>query len=56
VTPRWQHPNLTKKRLYVPELKRFVRLKISARAQRSITKLGLLRFLRSKGLTLKDVT
>ena len=56
VTNRWQAPNLQRKRLYVPELKRFVRLKISTRALRTITKKGLLQFLRSRGLTLKDVT
>jgi len=42
--------------LYVPELKRFVRLKISTRALRTITKKGLLPFLKSQGLKLKDVT
>ncbi len=56
VTNRWQNPNLQRKRLYVPELKRFVRLRVSTRALRSITKLGLLKFLRNHGLTIKDVT
>ncbi len=56
VTNRWQAPNLQRKRIYVPELKRFVRLRVSTRALRTITKKGLLKFLRSRGLTLKDVT
>ena len=56
VTKRWQSPNLQRKRLYVPELKRFVRLRISTRALRTITKKGLLPFLKSQGLKLKDVT
>ncbi len=56
VTNRWQAPNLQRKRIYIPELKRFVRLKLSTRAMRTITKKGLLNFLRSEGLTLKDVT
>ena len=56
VTNRWQAPNLQRKRIYIPELKRFVRLKLSTRAIRTITKKGLLNFLRSEGLTLKDVT
>ena len=56
VTNRWQAPNLQRKRIYIPELKRFVRLKVSTRAIRTITKKGLLQFLRSRGLTLKDVT
>lgn len=55
VTNRWQAPNLQRKRIYIPELKRFVRLKLSTRAMRTITKKGLLNFLRSEGLTLKDV-
>ena len=56
VTNRWQAPNLQRKRIYIPELKRFVRLRVSTRALRTITKKGLLKFLRSEGLTLKDVT
>ncbi len=56
VTPRWQRPNIQKKRLYVPELTRWVRLKLSTRALRTITKKGLMRYLRDEGLTLKDVT
>ena len=56
VTNRWQSPNLQRKRLYVPELKRFVRLKLSTRALRTITKKGLLPYLKSEGLTIKDVT
>ena len=56
VTNRWQAPNLQRKRIYVPELKRFVRLKVSTRALRTITKKGLLKFLGSRGLKLKDVT
>jgi large subunit ribosomal protein L28 len=34
------HPNLTEKRLFVPELKRFVTVKVSQRAIRTIDKLG----------------
>ena len=56
VTNRWQRPNLQRKKLYVPELKRSVRLKVSTRAMRTIDKKGLLSFLRDHGLTIKDVT
>ncbi len=56
VTPRWQRPNIQKKRLYVPELGRWVRIRLSTRALRTITKKGLMRYLRDEGLTLKDVT
>ena len=40
------------KRIYVPELKRWVRLKISTRALRSINRVGLLSDLRAAGKTL----
>ncbi|MFW5828214.1 MAG: 50S ribosomal protein L28 [Alkalispirochaeta sp.] len=53
---RWQRPNIQTKRLYVPELKRFVRIKMSTRALRTISKIGLLPYLRKEGLQLKDVT
>jgi large subunit ribosomal protein L28 len=56
VTNRWQKPNIQNKRLYVPELGRTVRLKVSTRALRTIDKKGLLAFLRDQGLSLKDVT
>lgn len=54
-TRRRQLPNLQNKRIFVPELGRFVRIKLSTRALRTIDKKGLLSFLRSEGLTLKDV-
>ena len=56
VTPRWQKPNVQKKRIYVPELKRWVRIRLSTRALRTINKKGLLPYLRDQGLKLKDVT
>jgi large subunit ribosomal protein L28 len=56
VTNRWQKPNVQKKRLFVPELGRTVKLKVSTRALRTIDKKGLLSFLRQQGLQLKDVT
>ncbi|MEE2775874.1 MAG: 50S ribosomal protein L28 [Acidobacteriota bacterium] len=56
VTNRFQKPNIQRKRIYVPELGRFIRLKVSTRAMRTITKLGLARFLKKQGLTLKDIT
>ena len=56
VTPRWQRPNVQKKRIYVPELGRWVRIRLSTRALRTINKKGLMRYLRDEGLTLKDVT
>ena len=55
-TRRTQLPNIPKTRIYVPELGRFVRLKLSTRALRTVSKLGLMPFLKKQNLTLKDVT
>jgi len=43
-TNRWQHVNIQKRRLWVPELGRFVTLKVTTRDLRSITKMGLLAY------------
>ena len=52
---RWL-PNVQKRRIYVPEEDRWVRVRMSTRALRSITRKGLMPYLREQGLTLKDVT
>lgn len=54
-TRRVQRPNLHKKRFYIPELKRTVRLKVSARSIRTIDKIGLQSYLRKHNLSLKQV-
>ncbi len=51
---RWL-PNLQKRTIYVPELGRTVRVKVSARALRTINKKGFMPYLKKRGLTLKDV-
>lgn len=56
VTNKWQKPNIQNKRIFVPELGRSVRLKVSARALRTIDKKGLVPFLRDNGLTIADIT
>ena len=56
VTKRWFRPNLQNKRVFIPELDRWVRLKVSTSALRTINKKGLLSFLRDEGLTLAEVT
>lgn len=56
VSPRWQKPNVQRKRIFVPELGRWVRLNVSTRALRTLNKKGLLQYLKEEGLTLKDVT
>lgn len=50
-----QMPNLHRKRIYVEELKKFVRVRVSCHALRSIDKMGLLAYLKKKKLTLKDI-
>ena len=54
-TRRAQLPNIQNKRIFVPELDRFVRLRVSTRALRSISKLGLMSYLKKQNLTLNDV-
>lgn len=51
-----QLPNLQWKRVYVPDLDRTIRIRLSTRALRTIDKKGLMAFLRDEGLTLKDIT
>lgn len=41
-------PNLMKKRFYVPELDKWVTIKVSANALRSINKLGLYEFVKKQ--------
>jgi len=48
-------PNLIMKRIFVPEIGRSVRLKISTSALRTIQKKGLLKTLKDEGLKLRDV-
>jgi large subunit ribosomal protein L28 len=52
---RRQNPNLQWKRIFVPELGRSVRIRITTRALRTINKKGLLPFLKDNGLTIKDL-
>jgi large subunit ribosomal protein L28 len=54
-TKKWQKPNVHSKRIYVPELGRTVRVKLSTRALRNVSKLGLMTYLKTEGLQLKDV-
>ena len=54
-TRRRQLPNLQSKRIYVEELDKFVRVKLSTSALKTVTRKGLMTYLREQGLTLKDV-
>lgn len=55
-TRRVQRPNLQRKRLYLPEERRTVTLRLSARALRTVDKKGLMKHLHDEGLELRDVT
>ncbi len=54
-TRRRQLPNLQWKRVYIPELDRTVRVRLSTRALRTIDKKGLLAYLKDEGLKLQDI-
>ena len=51
-----QLPNLQSKRIFLPEENRWVRVRLRTRALRTVSKKGLVQFLRDEGLTLKDVS
>ncbi len=51
---RWL-PNVQARRIWVPEEQRYVRLKLSAAALREIERKGLLKALRDRGLSLRDL-
>ena len=55
-TKRRQLPNLQVKNIFVPELNRSIKLKISTSAMKSIDKHGLLPYLKKQKLTLADIT
>jgi large subunit ribosomal protein L28 len=48
-TPRWQNVNVQQRRLFVPELKRYVSLKLTTSDLRTIDKIGLLAFAKRNG-------
>jgi large subunit ribosomal protein L28 len=55
-TRRVQRPNLQRKRIYLPEEGRSVRVRLSTRALRTVNKKGLLQYLQDEDLRLSDVT
>ena len=54
-TKRRQYPNLQFKKVFVPELGKSIRLKLSTKAIKTIDKYGLLSYLKKKGLSLTDI-
>jgi large subunit ribosomal protein L28 len=51
-TKRWQHLNIQARRIWVPELKRFVVLKLTTRDVRTIDKIGVLAYAKRHGVKL----
>lgn len=54
-TKHRQLPNLQMKRIFVTELNRFVRVKISTRALKTVNQQGLLSYLAKKKLKLANI-
>ena len=54
-TKRRQFPNLQLKKIYIPELNKTVRIKISVAAIKTIDKIGLLNYLKKEKLKLSDI-
>jgi len=50
-----QKPNIQKKRVYIPEEDRWVTLKLSTRALRTIDKIGLKSYARKLGVDLNKL-
>lgn len=49
-TLRWQNVNVQRRRLWVPELKRYITLKLTTRDLRTIDKIGLLAYAKKQGV------
>ena len=51
-TKRWQHLNIQARRLWVPELGRFVTLNVTTRDIRTIDKIGVMAYAKRHGVKL----
>ena len=54
-TKRKQYPNLQNKKIFIPETGKYVRLKLSTKALKTIDKFGLMKYLNKTNLKLKDI-
>ena len=54
-TKRQFKPNLQNKRIYVPELDQWIRVKVTAKELKTIDKIGLLEFLKRREIPLKSL-
>jgi len=55
-TKRKQFPNLQTRRLYVPELDKKIKVKLSTSALKTIDKVGLMTYLKKQNLKLSDIS
>ena len=55
-TKRKQFPNLQTKNIFVPELGRKIKLKLSTNALKTIDKIGFITYLKKQKLKLTDLT
>ncbi len=51
-TKRWQNVNIQTRRIWVPEFKRYVTLKLTTRDIRTIDKIGVLEYAKRHGVKL----
>ena len=54
-TKRRQYPNLQSKRIFVPELGKKIKIKLSVNALKTIDKYGLMAYLKKQGMVLSDI-
>ena len=54
-TKRKQFPNLQTKKLYIPEIDKKIKLKLSTSAIKTIDKIGLISYLKKQNLKLSDI-
>lgn len=54
-TKRRQLPNLQMKSIYVPELGRNIKIKVSVAGLKTIDKIGLMKYLKKQDLQLSDI-
>jgi large subunit ribosomal protein L28 len=50
-TKRWQHVNIQTRRVWIPELGRFITLQLTTRDIRTIDKVGVTEFAKRHGVT-----
>ncbi len=51
-TKRWQNVNIQSRRIWVPELSKFVRLNVTTRDLRTIDKIGITAYAKQHGVAL----